>query len=304
MTTVLLVNHKQPACGVYQFGKRIYDLVKDSENVIYYYTEVDELASYCSAVNFYKPDIIVYNWHRGTMPWLTEKMIIGDTSYKHYFIFHEEFVRKNYDKYLFLGAYDFTNGEKFGDKKVLLPRPLLEYNGTYSKNKVLTVGSFGFGFWQKGFHELTSVINHSFDKAVLNLHMPYSFFGDPLKEQTNAVELECWNRVSNSGFTLNITHELLDDDGVLKFLAGNDINMFLYGENGEGISSVIDYALSVKRPIAISNSKMFRHLDNSEILYSENSIVDIINKGTKPLEKYYKDWSIENFRKEFDKVFL
>lgn len=305
MKKVLIVNHRIQNCGVQQFGKRIYHLVRDSKNINFLYSEVENIIEYKKSLDFYNPDIVVYNWHRGTMPWLSEGVIRGYQDFQHYFIFHDEFTRKTYDKYLFFGDYDFTRGEKFGDKKVLLPRPLMEYSGKYTKNKILTIGSFGFGFWQKGFHTLTKLVTESFNKAILNLHMPYSYFaGHEYMAETDKIKIECKRLVENTGITLNITENFLDENEVLGFLAGNDINMFLYGENGEGISSVIDYALSVKRPIAISNSQMFRHISNDSILLNKTSIRDIVKNGTRPLEPYYEKWSIDNFRKEFDKVFL
>jgi hypothetical protein len=304
MNKVLFVNHRQVRCGVQQFGRRIFDLVKDSKNVTYFYLEAESVNEYLSAVNYYQPEYIVYNWHRGTMPWLSEDLITSRKDIKHYFIYHEEFTRTNYDKYLFFGDYDFSGGTKFGDKKVLLPRPLLEYSGSYIENSIPTIGSFGFGFWQKGYHTLTKLVNDTFDRAILNYHMPYSFFGDPLHEQTNAVEKACLHEITNPGIKLRIYHTFLDDIGVLRFLAGNDINVFLYGENGEGISSVIDYALSVKRPIAVSDSRMFRHILKDDIWVGRNSIQDIISKGTTPLEQFYSSWSITRFKECFDKEFI
>jgi hypothetical protein len=304
MTKVLFINHRIKLCGVQQFYKRVFDLVKESAAVEYIYLEAESIQEYISAINYHKPDYVVYNWHRGTMPWLSEEDIVQRPEYKHYFMFHEEFVRKNYDKYLFFGDYDFSGGTIFGDKKVLLPRPILVYDGDYPVNKVVTIGSFGFGFWQKGFHKLTKLVNDSFAEAHIKLLMPYSHFGDPLKKQNADVEAACRSSITNKGITLSINHDFISETGVLSFLAGNDINVFMYDENGEGISSVIDYALSVKRPIAISDSKMFRHIANDDILLSKRSIMDILNNGVSPLESYYDKWSVTNFKTSFDKEFV
>lgn len=303
MKTVLILNHHQPNCGVMQFGVRVWKLVKDSANVNYIYREVEEHRAFDKYVRELRPDIILYNWHKGTMGWLTEEMVKSLPNIKHYFMFHDFPVRENYDRYLFFGDYDFSGGAKFGSKKVLLPRPLLKYDGEYPENEVPTIGCFGFAFWNKGYHRLTKLVNDTFRKSVLNLHMPYSFFGDPQKTQTREVEKECRRLATNPGMKLNITHDFLDDSGVLKFLAGNDLNAFLYDNNGEGISSVIDYALSVKRPIAISDSKMFRHIYNMDIFVDKTPIEFILKNGTKPLERFYDMWNITNFQKEMDKVF-
>jgi hypothetical protein len=109
---------------------------------------------------------------------------------------------------------------------------------------------------------------------------------------------------TKKGVTLNITRNFLDDDGVLQFLANNDINVFMYSENGNGISSAIDYALSVKRPIAITRCNMFRHiLKNDIVLSGKNSVVDILNRGTKPLNEFYDKWSTQKFIDEMDGIF-
>jgi hypothetical protein len=304
MKTVLIINHRIKACGVQSFGKRVYELANRSTQVRYLYAEIEFPHEYIAVARDYAPDFILYNWHRGTMPWLSETLVKMFPNIKHYFMYHEEFTREFYDKYLFFGDYDFNGGDRFGAKKTLLPRPLLDYSGGYPVNTVPTIGSFGFGFWQKGYHTLTRLVNDTFDKAVLNFHMPYSHFGDPLHKQGNEVEDTCRKANTNPGITLNITHDFRDDAGILSFLAGNDINVFMYSENGEGISSVIDYALSVKRPIAISDSKMFRHVLNDDISLSKNSILDVLNKGTAPLETFYTNWSTEKFVEELDKEFV
>lgn len=303
MHRVLIVNHRIKACGVQQFGRRVFDLAKRSVDTEFIYAELERPFELELAVKQAQPDFILYNWHRGTMPWLTEDIVKSMHGIKHYFMYHEEFTREFYDKYLFFGDYDFSGGAKFGDKKSLLPRPLFDYASNYPNNIPVKIGSFGFGFWQKGYHHLTKLVNDTFDNCELNFHMPYSHFGDPLHEQGDAVREACWKAHTNPGMRLTITHDFRNDKGILDFLAGNDINVFMYGENGEGISSVIDYALSVKRPIAISNSRMFRHIANDKITLENNSIKEILDRGIEPLDHLREQWSTRNFIKALDKEF-
>jgi hypothetical protein len=301
MTTVLILNHKIFACGVYQFGRRVYELVSDSKNINYFYREVDSLQELGQIKQQLRPDYIIYNWHRGTMPWLLEDIMANDTRTKHLFIYHEEFIRKNYSAYLFFGDYGISKAVP-RVLSHLLPRPLLNYTGEYPQNTNLTIGSFGFAFKQKGFERLVNLVNKTLDNVTLNLHLTQSFFADPLGYQFRNVISECRRLNINKKVNLNITSNFLDDDGVLSFLAGNDINVFMYNENGEGLSSVIDYALSVKRPIAITNCQMFRHILKDDILIEKNSIQDILNKGISPLEEFYSKWSIDNFIKKMEEV--
>ncbi len=303
MNMVLILNHRISNCGVYQFGRRVYELVADTKDMNYVYREAESIKEFEYIKEKLNPDFIIYNWHRGTMPWLSEDLIIKDKNRKHFFIYHEEFVRKNYDAYLFFGEYDISK-QIPEELSHLLPRPLLSYEGKYKQNDIITIGSFGFGFWQKGFHKLVGLTNNTFESSVLNLHLPYSHFGDPTGKQTREVINECKKLNVDSKTKLNINTDFLEDDELLEFLAGNDMNVFLYTENGEGISSVIDYALSVKRPIAISNCQMFRHILKNDILVEKNSLNEILKNGTKPLEEFYENWSIENFKKQMKRIFI
>jgi hypothetical protein len=58
---------------------------------------------------------------------------------------------------------------------------------------------------------------------------------------------------------------------------------------GRGLSSSIDYALASRRPIGISRCDMFRHLTDvsSSIFVDENTIQELIDKGTEVLNPIY-----------------
>ncbi|KKN18903.1 hypothetical protein LCGC14_0951230 [marine sediment metagenome] len=307
MTKVLLVNHKEKSCGVYQFGRRVYNLASKSTRVSYTYLETNTRDEFINARDSLKPEFIIYNWYPCTMTWVSDPLINNYKDAKHYFIWHDGTVRQYYDGYLFFGQ-----GEKdaharriYLEKAFVLPRPLLDYNNIYEKNEVLTIGSFGFGGWQKGFNDLTILVNKIFNEAILNIHMPFAFFGDEKGIETTKIANVCRELNINPGIELNITHDLLTESELLDFLARNDLNAFLYGAISEGLSSVIDYALSVQRPVAVTNTMMFRHLQpNDDILVEHNSLMEILNKGTKPLEKYYQEWSTDNFVKALDNLFL
>jgi len=116
----------------------------------------------------------------------------------------------------------------------------------------------------------------------------------------------CYRTNTNPNIKLNITTNFLDDNSLLEFLAGNDLNIFMYDKHlqNPGISSATDYALSVKRPIAISDNMMFRHIASNGIMVTKTPLNKILENGTKPLEKFYESWSTENFILEMEKVFV
>jgi len=301
---VLILNHQHVECGVYQFGKRIYDIVADSSKINYSHIIVSNHIEYQQALETAKPDIIIYNWHWDRMPWLTDRDIIQNKKVKHYFIYHDGSIMRVYDKYLFFGDYQPYGRNVLQNKKVVLPRPLYPYTGNYPKNDTVTFGSFGFAFAHKGFPELVKLINNSFNKAVINIHMTLPYFGNTPGNKITDIIKQCKRNVTNKNITLNISTNFFNDDQqVLNFLAKNDINILnYYPLQNPGLSSAPDYLLSVKRPIAITKHQMLRHIHKKEILLQENTLVAILSRGIKPLEEFYCKWDIDLFKIAMDTV--
>lgn len=311
MRRVLIINHSVANCGIYQFGKRLYDIVKKSSRVDYTYAEVNSFDEYITWQRLIDPDFTLFNWYHTTMGWLPPDLNIISRS-KHYFVFHERPVRQYYDKYLFFGENCPTNGvidsvnQVVPEKCIGLPRPLFEYRNMHPKNKIPTIGSFGFvSSWNKGFDTITTMVNREFDNAVLNLHMSWSPFCDPKKEMVYQMADKCRSLNTKPGITLNITHDLVNNTEMLDFLAKNDVNVFLYKDSPQyGLSSATDYALSVQRPIAIDGSIPFRHIIKDDININKRSLREIMSYGTAPLEEYCEKWSSDKLRSDLEELFI
>jgi hypothetical protein len=306
MKTVLILNHKKVKCGTYQICKRVFNNSVKSKLISFLYDEVDNLSEYKQALVKHHPDYIIYNWHWDRMPWLKDGHIENNKLIKHYFIYHDGSMMKAYDKYLFFGVLDPNMTDVPDDKRILLPRPLLKYNGEYPSNDIVNIGSFGFAFNHKNFDWVAPYIGNQFKHAVVNLHFTNPYFGDTPDNKIADIIGRCYLSNTNPNIKLNITTNFMDDNDLLKFLAGNDLNLFMYNpaQQNPGISSAIDYALSVRRPIAISHNMMFRHIMSDEILIEKNFLKDIISRGIMPLEKFYSLWSIDNFTSEMERLFL
>jgi hypothetical protein len=309
---VLILTHDKENCGVFQFGKRVAQLASRSTKVEYIYRVVNSAKEYHQILSEERPHYILYNWYPVTMRWLSDDMIRHYKWVRHYFMFHDGHIRAVYDKYVFFGAFDIVEGLDVHptpvnidhSKRVMLPRPLFDYENTYEKNEIPHIGSFGLGGWHKGFPELVTLVGETFDEAVLTIRMPFAFYGDEHGVEAKKIAAKCVEVNTNPDIQLNLTHEFINDLEMLDFLAKNDINVFLYGANHPGLSSVIDYALSVNRPLAITNSAMFRHIIKDEILVEKNSLVEILDRGIAPLEEFYDRWSTDKFVEALDALFI
>ncbi len=70
MKTVLLLNNTKILCGVQQWGIRLGNILPGSKKYKVAYKEISSLDEYKAITKELRPDIIVYNYHVDTMPWL------------------------------------------------------------------------------------------------------------------------------------------------------------------------------------------------------------------------------------------
>lgn len=299
---VLIFNHKEKQCGIYQYGHRVASILQNSTKYNFIYCEADSAQEYHDMVNAYNPIGIIYNYYPMTMPWLSQHLISRYPNIVHYGLFHEEYIHHlglNYHLYV-----DSTHNDT--GNTIAVPRPLFKNkNVVYPEITVPTISSFGFGFGNKGFVRAINLVNSQFDEAIIRLHMPNAFFGDADKHQLSAVLSSCHSVPRKAGIQLHISTDFLSDDQVLDFLASSTINVFLYDEMmGRGLSSVIDYALSVNVPIAITKTYMFRHIRDAQpsICIEDRPLRDIISSGNTPLQQYREKWSHENFIKKYEYI--
>jgi hypothetical protein len=292
MNTVLFLQHHHKECGVYSYGQKIFNILSKSKVNNYIYSEADSEDEFNQVKREVKPSTIIYNHYESTMPWLTEEVVSKNIKYQQILLFDKGLIPYNCDKYFFLGDYGLGYEKVQESKRVLLPRPIPEFEYTPIKNEVPTIGSFGFGFRDKGFERLVKLVNDTFDEAVININMPLSIY--QLPGENEEIVQKCLDANYKSNIKLNLTHDYyLDDKDLMKFLSKNDVNAFYYYERKTGISGVLDYCLAVGRPIAISKCDMFSHMWTPEIIIPDNSLVTIIKNGLKPLRRYYKKWDRE-----------
>lgn len=296
MNTIVFVNHNVVNCGVYQYGKRVSDICQKSKIYDFQYVEVTCPEDLFTFIEDKNPNIIFYNYLPSTMPWFNDSIFrqIKSLGIKQGNIVHN-CQYGNFDFYLHQDPYYKNNENNFA-----LLRPLFEYvpNNNLKKNDIIQIGTFGFGGQHKFVPEICRLVSEEFvDKSViLNLHITEGFYSGNNFEE---VKKECLSNLTNENISLNVTNNFLTTEDLLNFLYQNDLNIFFY-ENYpfyNGISSSIDYALSVKKPIAICKSNMFSHIMDvtPSICVEDTDLVDIINNGFSPLQEKYNSWSHKKF---------
>lgn len=258
---ILYINSKPEKCGVHNYGKRLFEILKHEIDLDY--REVD------SEIDYSGFDTVIYNYHYATLPFVRSEPI------RQIVLFHEAHLAFTPDVFISVSE---------------LPRPLFENIALIQpKNVVPVIGSFGFGFPDKDYSRIATMVKNEFSEAVLRLNIPFAQFGDSDGALAVGEAAKCRSILADTNIKLEVNHEFLPDYDLLSMLAESDINLFLYKDShGRGISSATDYALSCGRPIGISSSEMFRHLPR-EICVDNHSIKELIEKGTAPLQKVYAE---------------
>lgn len=297
---IFIVNHSVENCGVYQYGKRFGSIASKSKKHDFIYYEMNSEDELTKEYNIHHPELIIYNHLSGTMPWVTEELVqkYRDSGVKQYLIVHNVGYATFFDGYLHQNPYYAGIDEN----NFALARPLFDYCPPAAEKDcdTLHVGSFGFGFRVKHFDQICRIVNRDFpNRAVqINLHLTSSHFC-PNANDIASIRQDCLRSITHDNIKLNMTHDFLTDSDMLNFLYRNDLNIFFYQNYSgyNGISSTIDYALSVKKPIAICKSNMFSHIWDVQpsICVEDNSLPDIIGNGFAPLEEKYSSWTNEKF---------
>jgi hypothetical protein len=280
---ILFINHKLKKCGIYLFGKRLYNILKNSHNIEFVFKEIDNYQDYQNEILNNNYDAILYNYHPITMSWLKNTNI--NTNIKSIGIKND--IQEN-DMFDIVINFDCNFIEK--SNRYTLPRPLFEninikiYNSSlekftkfieFGKNTSLPIfGSFGFCSIVKNFHQIVKYVSNNYDKAIIKFIMPQSNTG---ADNEKVIDM-CNNNLNNPNIKLIIYRDFVEELDILKFLDSNTINIFMY-ENltGGGVAGIIDYALSVNTPIAITNSSWFKHIYNENIDINKKNIEYIIN---------------------------
>lgn len=326
---ILFVSHKKAQCGVYEFGKNITDVLQHSQRYQFIRVECSSLVELQTAITENEPAAIIYNYHPSVFPWVTTR--IGPKLYRNNIasikvpqigIIHEATQKvanaaTNYKKKLMFGVSNLSNSlfdfYIAPDPTLLLLNPVVYKTGrlipSYQNNFPLpsrpVIGSFGFATPKKGFEEIVKLVQEEFDEADIRFNIPSADYGDKSGINAKAIAAKCKSLIIKPGIQITVTHDFMDNKAMLNFLAQNTINVFLYEDtNNRGLSSAVDNAMAVQRPVAVSDAVMFRHIfeTNPSICVTKNNLKTIIQNGFTPLQKHYNEWNAENFLWEYERI--
>ena len=310
-TQILVLNHKIQNCGVYQYGKRLVDILSTDNTIDYLYCEIESCSEYYNAITN-SPGLvaIIYNYHASTMPWLTSHTIqkripnIGiphESPYNMFDIVCD--IDPNAGQNIPIPRPIFENIDSIIDNKHDMSSPEIgEFIYKYTDTTIPIFGSFGFGFDNKGFDKIIEFVNAQYDTAVIKMVIPIAHF-DPDPMRIHRMREICMKANRKPGIDVMITHDFFSTTDLLRFLHSNTMNIFLYDTMyGRGISSTIDYAISVKKPLAISDSYMFRHIYFDEICLYKNTIQHCLEHSLKHTLTFNEKYSRQNMLNAFRKI--
>lgn len=267
MKRILFVNHANRRCGVYLHGAYVFSIVKKVTTFSFDYAEVDSVELLDQKIDSCKPDIILYNYHESTLPFIDSNFFKRYRRCLHIGLMHK--LNQQEADALQDGFFDYYI---MGDPTLIERNPRVfkigqiipSYENKKPLPKIPTIGSFGFGTFSKGYENLITLVKNEFDQAVIRLNIIPSSYCD--QDNLEKFKEEQFAKLSGTKIDLQISSHFFDEPQLLDFLADNTINVFLYPTSSKvvtdsnGISSAVNKALAVKRPIAVSESPMFRHL--------------------------------------------
>jgi len=304
---VLFVNYDEVQCGVFQYGRNLFNALNKSDKYQFTYAKVKNIKEIDAQVKSSRCEAIIYNYHPQTLKFINPQM------------------RRRYPQVNIALMHEMTQAEadsmpdKFfqhyvmGDPTLVENNPavfktgrlILPYTNTQPVPDVVTIGTFGFSVGSKGYQRLIDVVQQEFDEAIIRVHIPSNGLIDADGAAAHQQVEECRQRIRKPGIRLQASHDFLDLNGVLNFLAGNTLNAFLYDQiKVAGISSSPDHAMAVRRPMAITKSIMFRHLHSvyPRITIEDTSLRQIIANGIEPFAHLYTLWNEDHIREEYESI--
>jgi hypothetical protein len=256
-----------------------------------------------AGVNAHNPDAVIYNYHPSPLGYAAYVTPSLSHRTKQFCIIHEQVIPPlpAMDALITLDPNRAEDGQLFSPGWFII-----DYENRHPLSDKPTFGSFGFGFPGKGFERMVETVQNEFDEAHIRLGLAYAFYGDHAGSQARATADRCRALIRKPGVTIEISHDLLEIPDLVDWLGKNSVNVFLYDFFGDrGLSSVPIYALSSRRPLAMTKSFMFRHVygyNDSAIFVEDSSLKNILEAGMNPLKPFYETLTPKRFIENYERM--
>jgi len=267
---------------------------------------VSSLDDVDAAIAHHNPQHVIWNWHPATLGRLVNPFSQRrHFRQKHICLLHEFdhqlLTGRFFDAYVMPDPTNSYRDDRFHTCERLLP----EYVNTCPVAKLPTIGSFGFGASNiKGYENILDTVRASYQTAIIRLHIPSNWFGDPSGDRARSIVAHL-QQAAGRNYTIHGDHDWLEDHDLLNWLGSNTINIFPYAPvPHSGISSSTDWAIASKRPVAVSRCGLFKHLHHLPICLEDYSVRDIADRGVAPIEHLWAKWSKAAFSKRWDDILL
>ncbi|HMO63190.1 MAG TPA: hypothetical protein PKC39_13440 [Ferruginibacter sp.] len=298
----LFINSKKAKDSIYESGFMVYQSLLNSRTYHIDYCEVDaDLREIKTGYDFY-----FFNYHPVTMGWLDTSILKKQLGFVITMILEvapsDAFVlcpKNDFDLYC---ALDPTIRQK--NNLYPLPRPLEQITFDIQNNftnKIPVIGSFGFATRGKGFQHVVDAVNKEFDSAIIRINIPFGDFVPDSEVYANFLGNLCKQK-AKKGIEVQVTHDFMTKEELIKWCAANTLNCFLYDRNMPGLSATTDQAIVSGRPLAVSDNDTFRHITAYLPPYPRFSLKESIEKSVPLVKKMKDNWQPQRFKEKFETI--
>ena len=297
----LFINNPKAKDSIHESGMMVYKCLQLSQQFAIDYIEVN--AAEREIKKGY--DFYFFNYHPHTMAWLDTRPLQKELGTVITMILEvspgDAFIMCPKNDFSFYCALDPTIKSK--GKLYAFPRPLesINFKLPVVKNEIPVIGSFGFSTKGKGFELVVEAVNKEFDRARVRINIPFGDFV-PDSESYSAYLSELCKGKAKPGIDVEVTHDFMSKEDLIKWCANNDLNCFLYDRNMPGLAATTDQAIITGKPLAVSGNDTFRHITAYLTPYPKWSLKASLNNSAAAVEQMKTDWSPENFTKRFDRL--
>jgi hypothetical protein len=303
---------------VYQYGDLIRQNLEEKTSYNfqsrYYfrYAECTSLISFAIEVLTFKPDMVIVNYHPGSMPWFELNVALDSclsygTKCIVAMIYHDivpDFSGREDVVKVIYQIQDTINQKYYFErpqvKRLAFDKQVAVENGT--------VGIFGFPLENRGYKAAIDIIKKSLSKGYVyhpRFHIPRNSTMPSLQAEEFIKDLSryCREQLKTEA---EITTDFLDQENLVAWLSSNSVNLAIATEDYSlGISGRPDWMVAAGSPFLVSDSALFRHIIRISESFdaSKTELHDAWHKTNHLVNSLRELWTYKNFQRKAIQIF-